>query len=73
MNTISITGCPTDLDERTELYCLDRLQPAEARSFEQHLVNCPVCLYEVLETDLFLESLRSALRELTEDTAGLQA
>ena len=57
-------GCPNDLDERMELYCLNRLSAAEMKRFEAHLANCPACLYEVLDTDMFLESLIEALREL---------
>lgn len=59
-----ITACPEDLDERTELYCLDRLPVGETRRFERHLAECPACLCEVFNTDLFLDCLKSALREL---------
>lgn len=56
--------CPNDLDERLELYCLDRLCRAEARQLEGHVAQCPACLYELLDTDLFLDSLVSALDEV---------
>jgi anti-sigma factor RsiW len=58
--------CPNDLDERMELYCLDRMHPAEARELENHVATCPACLYEMLGTDFFLESLVSALHECEE-------
>lgn len=59
--------CPNDLDERMELYCLARLCPAEARQLEGHVAKCPACLYELLDTDFFLESLVSALDEVEEE------
>lgn len=58
--------CPNDLDERTELYCLNRLAPTEVKAFEAHLAACPACLDQVLETDLFLESLLTVLEEVSE-------
>jgi hypothetical protein len=58
-----MSGCPGDLDERAELYCLRRLSEEEARQFEAHLAVCPACLDDVLTTDLFLESLICALQE----------
>ncbi len=61
---ISMSCCPDDLDERTELYCLNRLPAAEVDRFEAHLLTCPACLDQVLETDLFLESLITALKEV---------
>ena len=60
---MTLSGCPGDLDQRIELYCLHRLSADQAKKFEQHLAVCPACLYQVLDTDLFLESLISALRE----------
>jgi anti-sigma factor RsiW len=53
-----------------ELYCLHRLGAEQAREFEQHLAVCPACLYEVLDTDLFLESLISALKETGHASVG---
>ncbi len=65
MKKITISyGCPVDLDERTELYCLNRLSVGDARRFEAHLAVCPPCFYEAAETDLFLKALLAALREL---------
>jgi len=61
--TFTMTGCPYDIDERTELYCLNRLSPTEAKRFEAHLAECPACLSEALETDWFLECLLAALEE----------
>jgi hypothetical protein len=58
-----VPGCPSDLDERIELYCLHRLSQDEERKFEEHLTVCPACLSEVFDTDLFLDSLISALKE----------
>jgi hypothetical protein len=56
-------GCPDDIDERMELYCLHRLSDEQNTKFEQHLAICPVCLFETLETDSFIESLVLALKE----------
>ncbi len=70
MNTMTMSGCPADLDERTELYCLKRLNADQARQFEEHLAVCPACLSEVLDTDLFLESLICALRETCPSACG---
>jgi anti-sigma factor RsiW len=56
--------CPTDLDERMELYCLSRLSATETRRLEAHLANCPACLSEALDTELFLECLKEALTDL---------
>ncbi len=70
MEQITITACPDDLDERTELFCLNRLTLEETKKFERHLAVCPACLCEVFEADLFLDSLRLALHEL-ELTAAL--
>ncbi len=66
-------ACPNDLDERMELYCLNRLRPDEATRFEDHLAICPACLYEALDTDMFLESLISALEEVTAENEGQTA
>lgn len=66
-------ACPNDLDERMELYCLNRLRPDEARRFEDHLAICPACLYEALDTDMFLESLISALEEVGTEKVGQAA
>ena len=67
MKILTMTGCPYDIDERTELYCLNRLSPSEAKQFEAHLAVCPACLSEALETDLFLESLITALEEMEQE------
>ena len=66
-------GCPNDLDERLELYCLNRLKADEATRLEDHLAICPACLYEALDTDMFLESLISALEEVREENVGQTA
>jgi hypothetical protein len=60
---MTMSGCPGDLDERTELYCLHRLNADQTKIFEEHLAVCPACFYEVLDADLFLESLILALKE----------
>lgn len=71
MKPITITACPDDLDERSELFCLNRLTLDETRSFEKHLAKCPACLCEVFETDLVLDSLRLALHELAGPESGM--
>jgi hypothetical protein len=70
MTTMIMAACPSDLDERMELYCLHRLGHVQAREFEEHLAVCPACLYEVLDTDLFLESLICALQESDSRSTG---
>jgi hypothetical protein len=67
---VTMTGCPCDIDERTELYCLNRLSILEAKRFESHLAVCPACLSEALETDMFLESLVAALEEMEEEESS---
>ena len=49
-----------DETQLADRYLMGKLDDAERRSFEEHFVDCPVCL-EKLET---VEGLRGALKEL---------
>jgi|SRR5947209_3088581 len=70
VEAIVINGCPEDLDERSELYCLHRLSHTEVSELESHLAVCPACLLDVTDARAFLSCLRMALRE---DTSSPQA
>ncbi|MEP7132808.1 MAG: hypothetical protein ABI914_06570, partial [Acidobacteriota bacterium] len=48
-------------DQTADRYWMRKLPDEERRAFEEHFVDCPVCL-EKLET---VERLRGALRELS--------
>jgi anti-sigma factor RsiW len=65
-----MAACPNDLDERMELYCLHRLGAAQEREFEAHLAVCPACMRELLDTELFIESLVLALKETDQSFAA---
>ena len=54
-----------DENQLADRYLMGKLDDAERRSFEEHFVECPVCL-EKLET---VQSLRGALKELPSGAA----
>jgi len=61
---MAVRGCPVEIEEWIELYCLDRLTACETKRVEAHLAACPDCFQDAMDEDLFLAALRAALLEL---------
>ncbi len=58
-----ISPCPPAIEDYAEAYCLKRLSPWQARSFEDHFVLCPDCAAVVSETEDFLRCFRAVYGE----------
>ncbi len=52
-----------DPEEMAEAYIMDRMTPADKTAYILHLEACPSCAAAVEEQRVFIEAMRSALRE----------
>ncbi len=66
-------GCPANLPEMADLYCLDRLDARHAAEFETHFLCCVACLKEVQRTDEFILALGAASESLAAKPSAVGA
>ena len=62
--------CPSDAAEVAEMYCLNKLSPEEARTFEDHYMTCPRCAEEVQKAQEFINAIREAARRVQDEEQG---
>jgi arginyl-tRNA--protein-N-Asp/Glu arginylyltransferase len=55
-----------DPEEAAEAYVMERMASAEKAAYRLHLEHCQSCVTTVEEQRVFVEAMRSAMRELAE-------
>jgi hypothetical protein len=68
MQTTPVPHLP---DEELELYSLGRLEDAQLRQLEEHLLLCEHCQRRLEETDTFVLAMRQAAAEFSEGQSSL--
>ena len=64
LKLFSSDGCPIDIAETAEEYCMKRLPTVEQRRFAEHLPRCSDCASAVKEAGEFIRAITNALRML---------
>jgi len=64
---MSTDPCPSDAAEVAEMYCLKKLSPEEARTFEDHYMTCSRCAQKVQKAQEFVNAIRHAARCLQDE------
>ena len=56
--------CPADLSDAAEAYVMNRLDPADAAIFEEHLLICGRCIAAVEEANQYGRAMKVAAQRL---------
>ncbi len=59
-----VHASPENVDDSAEAYVLNKLAPAEADSYEEHLLFCERCRQSVQATDEVVQALRLASQDI---------
>jgi anti-sigma factor RsiW len=66
MTDLSV-GCPAEIEEKAEAYCLGHLPAEEAERFADHFMVCPACAAIVLEANAYIRAMKAAAARMLRD------
>jgi hypothetical protein len=65
--------CPADPIETAEVFVMKRMDSVDAAVHEEHLTRCQSCAQVVETTQAFVQGMRDALLEISDDDDDEQA
>jgi hypothetical protein len=65
---VPTNGCPTDVEEIAEAYCLAMLDRSARLDFENHYLTCDLCAGIVAGTDQYIRAMKMALQTIQSET-----
>jgi hypothetical protein len=65
---VPTNGCPTDVEEIAESYCMAMLDHSARLNFENHYMACDRCAGILAVTDLYIRAMKAALQVIQPET-----